>query len=715
MANLILTNSSSQVECSISQSYCRLTGSYSGPLNASAQPNSGFLIQNGNKQSGLFIGNTCITFYNNCLNFDPANTDVILNIPDTKNLIITGNGSILDFNGNGTLAVGTCIDTNYKGIQVVNSNPIMLLKDTDALNQSGHQAISFYDSNSVLFTSICNNPVSSINTGLAITDNATNFVYNKYFRLKNNSTNSNTNTLIASNCNLTLFSGDCLNKQYNFAVGGTSYFSSDLNSSGMIISNGLCTLANNSYLKGSGDSIAFNICNNKTNSSESINFYNELGGLHSSLIINQATAGNSEFNFWNTSAGTYSNVDRKQLSLKICGDKTAKFYGNISAETGYFAYQIKSNGIENSGCRTYLAPDSLGFHYFGSNANNCAYGISINSNRTILNHIWMTSGRSSMCLDFNQNLTVTGSLNSSGINSNAAIIINNLYNTDSCIRSRCITFCADGSNQNIINCGNFINYGSSAMFSGICSTGNQLNYISGCLCLQKNLYLDCVNLTQNGYICGPSGFFTTCVLSQVICSTSCVKANSICSIGETLNCFNSSLCVNGSIQAVNTTKAWGIYGVDGGINSFFTGWNIKSINIYQTNNPTSLIYAYGICLNSPIKYPFITNFNIYTSGNSLITGNNSNTQLTQSLGFSGNSNSASLLGSNTTNNSPYSINFYALSGKCSVNNNLAPYIAGGTYSEIYFNLANCKGPNTVYSELTKTNSSGIIHFSIIGV
>jgi len=706
MANLILTNSSSQVECSISQSYCRLTGSYSGPLNASAQSNSGFLIQNGNKQSGLFVGNTCITFYNNYLNFDPANTDVILNIPDTKNLIITGNGSILDFNGNGTLAVGTCIDSNYKGIQVVNSEPIILLKDTDALNQSGNQAINFYDSNSVLFTSICNNPASSINTGVAITDNATNFVYNKYFRLKNNSTNLNTNTLIASNCNLTLFSGDCLNKQYNFAVGGTSYFSSDLSSSGIISSNGLCTFANNSYLKGSGDSIALNICNNKTNSSGSINFYNENGGLHSSLIVNQSTAGNSEFNFWNTSVGTYSNADRKQLSFKICGDKTAKFYGNIFAETGCFAYQLRSNGIENSGCRTYLAADTQAFHYFASNSNNCAYGISINTQSVILNHNWLTSGRSSMCLDFNQNLIVTGGVFSNGINSNSALIVNNLNFTDSCITSRCLILRTTGANQNLIACGNFINYGSSAIFSGICSTGNQLNNISGCVCVQDSLYSKASYLTSG--VCGPCGCFTTCIQSQVSCSNSCVRADSICSIGTTnLNCFACSICTAGYIQATNTAKAWGHFELIDGVASNCTGYNFNSLIICSnTSAPTgTLNFIYGLKLTTPVKYPFSLQMSVMPKGTfawnaTLATGSNQTTFSAYGVATAGST--AALMPN------------YIIPICSGVTNGgvAQAYVANSCYCDLFFTILNCKYFASEFSGLCKNFHDANIMFTI---
>ena len=718
MANLILTNNSSQVESTISQHYCRLTGSFAGPLTANAAANSGFLIQNGNKQSGLFVGNTCVTFYNNCLNFDPANTDVNLNIPNTRNFIITGNNSLLTFNADGTLAVGAAIDTNYKGMQVVNTNPTFILRDTDAVNQSGTQALSFFDSNSILSTSLCNEPTSTINTGLSITDNATNIVYNKYFRLRNNATNGGGRTLIASNNNLTLFSGDCLNRSFNFAVGGTSYFSSNICSSGTINSAGLIVNSNNSYLDGSGDSVGQSIIQRKAEANQFINFLNTGGQQHSSILSFQGLNGASFIQFYTTPLGSYP-LDRRIEAMRIASDKKVSMYGDVCASTGCFM-MLCSNGFVNNSARSHFSFDGANYHWFKSMKTDgsilaepasLGYGFSAINGYTY-DHIWHNSGRASMILDFNQNLTVTGAVYSKGIISISALTVNNALGTDSCICSRCIIFRATGSTQNIINCGNFVNFGSHACFSGICSTGNQLNHINGCLCLQTNLYTNCVCLTAGGGVCGPCGCFTTCSQSQVVCSNSCVRGDSICSTSTTnLNCFGNSIHVNGSICGINTNKAWGIYGISPA-NTTITGWNIKSINIYQ--NATS-IYAYGICFNNPIKYPFAVNFNVYSSGNALITGHASNIQNAQQLGFSGAAGTAFLGGSTSIANNPYSVQFYSLSGKAASNNTLSRYVAGTTYSEVYFNFANSKNTITPLSELTRTNvGNAIIHFSILG-
>jgi hypothetical protein len=707
MANLILSNNSSQVETTISQSYCRLTGSFAGPLLASAQPNSGFLIQNGNKQSGLFIGNTCNIFYNNCLNFDPSNTNVIFNIPDTKCLIVTGNGSIMTFDANGTFAVGTAIDSNFKGLQVVNSSPILLLKDTDTVNQS--QAISFYDSSANLHTSLFNEPSASINTGglNPVIGNATNLIYNRFFKLKNNSFNSSTNTFVSSGCFLTLFSGDCLNCQFNFSVGGSSFFSSDLTSNGIFRSSGLCVVANNSNLIGSGDNVAFNICNNKSNSTGSFYFYNPSGGLHSSINVNQTTAGDSEINFYVTPLGSYNAVDRRTLALEISGNGNSKFYGCILGETGYFNGFIRVFGIENSGCRTFLGRDGTSFHYFGSNSSNCSYGTNINANSVILGHSWLTSGRTSMCLESGQNLTVTGCLMSSGINSNSSLIVNNLYNTDSCISSRCITFRASGANPNIVNCGSFINYGPIAIFSGICSTGNQLNNISGCICLSNNLYVNSICMTAGNGICGPSGCFTTCMQTQVVCSNSCVRADSICSIGTTqLNCFATGICST-FIQSQNTAKAWGNFQLIDGVASNCCGYNFNSLIICTNSSvPTGTInFIYGLKLTNGIKYPFALHMTVMPKGTfawnpSLATGSTASIFSTYGNG------SVNQAGANMPN-----FIVPICSGVTSAGIAQA-YVVNSVYCDLFFTVLNCKYLTSTFSEMCENFHDANIMFTI---
>jgi hypothetical protein len=73
MSTLILSNSTGQIECTISQTYDRLTKCYVGPLSNSS---AGFLIQNGAKQTGLFLGNTCNVFGRNLTCFRDSTSPV---------------------------------------------------------------------------------------------------------------------------------------------------------------------------------------------------------------------------------------------------------------------------------------------------------------------------------------------------------------------------------------------------------------------------------------------------------------------------------------------------------------------------------------------------------------------------------------------------------------------------------------------------------------
>lgn len=691
MANLILTNNSSQVECTLSQHYCRLTGSFAGPLTASSAANSGFLIQNGNKQSGLFVGNSCFVFGRNYLDFSQYSENVILKIPNSPyNFYVSGGATnqILSFNSAGTLSIGSTGDTTYCGLQVINSSPSIILKDSDSVTQN--QSIAFRDSSNTFFTCFWNNPNIAINN---INRTGTQISYNKLFIL--NDFGSSVSTVFSGSY-LTLGSGNCSNSNYNLSIGGSGFFTSGILTKNIEANTGYFK-GLDLFLSGSGNCTNFNICNSLNSGSGNINFYNSSGGLYNQIVSKQYPAnGSSDLDFYTTPIGNYNSTDRKQLSLRISGDKSARFYGTVCAETGRYNYEIRSVGIENSGCRTYLAPGGDGFHYFGNNASNLAYGISIDSNSRILNHVWLTSGRASMCLDFGQNLTVTGCLFSSGINSNSSLIVNNPNATDSCIRSRCITFCANGTNQNIINCGNFINYGSRAIFSGICSTGRQDNFISGCLCVQDNIYTNSICLTAEGGVCGPSGCFTTCVQSQVICSNSCVRANSICSNGTTfLNCFSNSIAVNGFISGLNTTKAWGHAELIDGVclTPSFAGYNFQCLKIISnTANTSNFIYSINLCTG--VRYPFSLQMSAIPKGT--FGWNSSLTSSSTAVSFAA-----------------VTPNFIVpICSGVTIATTTGAYSVGSTYCELYFIILNCKGLGTPFSDLTKANHDVNVMFTI---
>ena len=271
------------------------------------------------------------------------------------------------------------------------------------------------------------------------------------------------------------------------------------------------------------------------------------------------------------------------------------------------------------------------------------------------------------------------------------------------------------------NIGNFINTGS-ATFHNICTTGSSTsrNVFSGCVFVSNDV-CNSGSICSWGSISGLN-FLTTGLTSGANISGTAISGQTITQLNEsTITCFASSgfhLGTNcaGYIKAANTAKAWGRITVIDGIQKELVGYNIKSYRAYgtaatiATNTP---IYAHGICFCEPLKYPFSVNFNIYPSGNPIITGHAGNLQNSEKLGFSGAATSTTV--SNTyTLGSNWGISFYASSGKCSANCLLAPYTVGSCYSEMYFNLLNCKGPLTLYSELTGAAADGIINFTVFG-
>jgi hypothetical protein len=117
----------------------------------------------------------------------------------------------------------------------------------------------------------------------------------------------------------------------------------------------------------------------------------------------------------------------------------------------------------------------------------------------------------------------------------------------------------------------------------------------------------------------------------------------------------------------------------------------------------------GICFTTPIKYPFIVNFNVY--------GNNTNPLMTSAATnpfITGNVNTAHGLIGGGALASPHEVELY-VSGRCSLNSNIIAYAANNTYSEIFYNFHTSKGPSTLYSDLLKTNFDAIVHFNILGI
>lgn len=156
--NIQLSNTAAQIDQTISQTYNRLTGNFVGPLTASSNSASGFVIQNGNKQSGLFIGNSFTQFYNNCLKFDSSNSDTCLYLFNNRSFYLAGNSSTFQFNHEGSASFGSTINSSYKGIQIYSTGASLILKDTDSTQNN---AIRFFNNSDVQTFYICKNGSSS--------------------------------------------------------------------------------------------------------------------------------------------------------------------------------------------------------------------------------------------------------------------------------------------------------------------------------------------------------------------------------------------------------------------------------------------------------------------------------------------------------------------------------------------------------------------------
>jgi hypothetical protein len=714
MANYTLSNTSSQLNTAISESYSRITGNFSGPLNASSVATSGFLIQNGNKQTGLFVGNSCFVFGRNILDFSQYSENVVFKIPSSPNsFFISGASSnqILNFNSAGTLSVGCTGDVNYLGLQIVNNSPSIILKD---INAQQNQSLLFRDSTDRFITCVYNNPSVVINS---VSRSATQFAYNDNLIF---GTTGNFNSAILSGCYLTINSGSCLNTQYNLSVGGSGYFSNRLCVDGILEANTACFYTTGFHIKGSGGFVDLNICNQCSYGTGLIDFNNASGGNYNRISSFQNPInGGSELDICVTPNGFYNSTDRKALALRVSGDRSVKFYGNLNGETGLFNYFIQSNDIRNSGCRTFLNTGANGLHCISLNDSSSVYSF-CSANNCIVNHIWYTSGNvSAMSIDRSGNTVVTGSIFShSGICSTGSLCINNL-NLDSCLISRCAVLSGNSNSCNIYLYGNtysagtFENVSSShAKFNQICASGNVS--VSG-------LISSCNSICSTGLICSlgcikssSSGVFDLGVSSNAfVCAQSCGRFGTVvCAVGTSAgnNCFCNSIDVCGSVNAINTSKAWGIYTFNPYWTNF-TGLNIKAINIYQTTSPSfplsSIVYAFGICFNNPIKYPFVANFNVYPVGVGVISGHNAN----QGLGFSG---AFGYINAFPSQLGPAQVQFYTFSGKCSSTNNLSPYIPGSTYSEVYFNFSNCWQSATPFFDLCRGLLNGVVHFSFLG-
>ena len=256
MSNVILNNTAAQICQTLSETYTRLTGSYSGPLYTSPVCDCGFLIKNGNGCSGLYIANCGFDFYSNNLDFSKSNTDLNFIISNGNDFIISTSTSKSYFLDNGSLLISDCCKTNLlkNGLQVGNLQPNISLIDSCSVSCQG---INFYNSNQGIDFSITNLSNSEILVGNnASTTRAIQVKYNCILNIND----GNVDVLNASGCYLTIGCSKQINTGYNFYVNGYSFFNKCLSLNCGFLAN------ENSYISGTGSSLTLDgILNLKNN------------------------------------------------------------------------------------------------------------------------------------------------------------------------------------------------------------------------------------------------------------------------------------------------------------------------------------------------------------------------------------------------------------------------------------------------------------------
>lgn len=631
MPNLQLDNTAQQVKTTISEHYNRLVGSYVGPLTASDSVSAAFVIQNGNKGQGICVANNGTTFFNNNLNFDPANTNVVVNIPDTKNFIVTGNGAVMNFNGNGTLSIGQNIDTNYKGLQVFNSCPGITLKDSNAFAGSGCQFIRFIDSTGCDHTSITHCPTTICFAGESNTYNTLNIHTQCAFKISNNCKTF----LTLRNDKVSFFAGDCTSNVYDFYVGSCAYLKSVNINEGATINGQITTYSSyfNQYAYGS--CVGMYSANTYIGGTQFIDFAsqdvlaNQAAYIHTSIQSRRCPNGGSDLCFFTSSEG-YFGQDRRALAMQICSNRKVAMQGDVCAYVACFT-STKTNSLCNLGGRTYLGSDAANIHWLATNnsLNNgisesvggLGYGLVSNPRGCVTEHRWIYNNPevqnvSTMCLNSTHGLSICHPISTCcRLTSSGSLNVSNI-NCCSCVSQRCISlfgYSITGPSISISGATCFsgnANFNCNVKAATICASDS-----SAINCIQGSLRVCELTVTNSALVIGFNSISTVnkiCVgglqsTQHPVCAQSFCQPQGV----ATINCFAEGLNVGvlceKAVNSKNTAKAWGTI-------CLRNGWALNNseaslfhnVNFFGHSNLGNGIY--GIVLNTPIKAPFSVSF-----------------------------------------------------------------------------------------------------------
>jgi hypothetical protein len=612
---ITLQNTATQINQTISETYSRLIGNYAGPLSASCQSGCGFLIQNGNKQSGLYVANTYFDFYNNNLNFNKNNSDLNFKIYNDRSLNICNNKLIYQLDCNGNVSFGSGLCSSINGIQSYVSHPSLVLNE---LSQNLNISIQFFN--------YCKNKTFTIqqncNSGINFSGNGKIDFYS-----------SNYNTFNIKNSTLAI-NGNAENwSSYKLYVGGCSIFSDKIFANSGITSNYISCFYSEDVAKTGLD------VNTKSVFKNCSNFYCD-------VYFNSSIYSSGTFNIQNISSTNISGTG--YLDYK---------YGTFENLCVTGGDKLNINVSSNFTCNTCFSADVFfsGDSYFKCSTLN-----------NILIDGSMCHCGSSFIIDprYPSNHLIKGS--TLIICSTGADYVYNLP-----IYGNIVNISSTGLRANSIETyGDSLNCFSGCLYVLCCIFSPQVNALE-CVCSPIICSTCCFKSV------GPAKILDT-LCASVICSSSTTSTNcfeSNLSIGNSdQNYINiGGEEGNGFINSVNTSKAWASIKLLSGIPSSF-GYNISGVSVTSSSDCLYWQY-YEFCLTNPIKYPFSINLSyqpnfIYNIDNNYCSGcliDNQNGLSNQFIGAyiincycsSSSSNSNYCLTSNLTNNCYYcSFRFY---------------------------------------------------------
>jgi hypothetical protein len=639
MPSIQLSNTAEQVKTTLSETYTRLLNNWVGPLTASTSSTTQFIIQNPNKTNGIGVGNSCISFFSNNLNFESSNVDLCFNIPDSKNFIVTGNGAVMKFNGNGTFSVGQDVDVNYKGLQVFNSCPGLVLKDSDAISGRGCQFIAFVDS-----TGYCHASIKSV--------------------LKDNTYNINTSTLRTLNVEydeaLTIGNRNCpdlfvvrdgfvsfglgnrINSSYRFNVGTNmrvqSGFEAQSISAGQIstvstnfshVMYGVGGYQNTQRCPGCIQEINF-ISQNLDYWPDpfNLNFTNNTNPYTHTTISSSRNTGNggSSLCFSITPIGDYYS-DRRTLAMQICNDKKVSMQGDLCAYRSCFT-SVRTDNLCNLGGFTYLGANlATSSHMIQSQATidlgrstgSWVYCFGFDQNRCITNHVWFYKG------DVNSSTAAPCCMT---LTCNGLSVQSIIYSRTGLSNSGC--FCSSGGGANA-----FIRHNNIALIGD--STSQSAINMSGNICASGILSTNCVVCAANFCSTGITSVncFATIRGGDILVSGFCVSSTAACvskqfcangfyspshvicgcsfeQSGQAVNCFCGTLNVGstctGIVNSISTAKAWGTVCIRNGWVSNNQSCQFHNVAIISAiGNGVYQIYLPTLCyIKAPLSAIFST-------------------------------------------------------------------------------------------------------------